>query len=63
MTKKSSKILATVIAIVVFLLLFVPIVGFASDAGRGPGFLGLVVTAALIGAISRIWKKDKTGEV
>lgn len=56
---KSSKIVATLIDFVVFLLIFVPIVGISSDAGmKTPGIFGLIAFAALFYALKAIWKKD-----
>lgn len=58
MEGKGSKILVTVIVVILFIVIFGAIVGTRGDAGQsGPGFLGLIVFAALIGAISAVWKK------
>jgi O-antigen ligase len=60
--KKTSKIIVTVVAIVVFIFLFAIIVGVRGDAGHStPGMLGLILFAALIGAIRAIWKKSDDG--
>ncbi|MBR3287258.1 MAG: hypothetical protein IKI72_05515 [Bacteroidales bacterium] len=57
--KKSSKVVVTIVAIVVFILLFSVIAGVSSDAGQStPGILGLILFAALFGAIRAIWKKS-----
>lgn len=55
---KTSKILVTVGAIVVFFLLFAVVMVGRDGAGQStPGFLGLILVAALIGALRAIWKK------
>lgn len=54
-----SKILVTIGVVVLFIIIFTPIAGAASDAGRTPGILGLIVFGALIGALRAIWKKPK----
>ena len=57
---KASKIIVTIVIIVVFIFLYAIIVGVRSEAGnRTPGILGLVVFAGMIGAIRAVWKKDK----
>lgn len=58
---KISKIIVTIIIVVVFLVLDVIIVGTRSDAGYStPGPFGLIIFWGLIGAIRAVWKKDKT---
>ena len=55
----SSKIVATIIAVVVFMVIFVPIVGFRTDAGmKTPGIFGLIAFFAFIYALKAIWKKE-----
>lgn len=57
--KKTSKIIVTVIAIVVFFFLFAVIVAVRGDAGHStPGILALIAFAGLIGALKSVWKKD-----
>ena len=57
---KASKIIVTIIVVVVFIVLDVIIVGTRSDAGYStPGPLGLIVFLGMIGAIRAIWKKEK----
>lgn len=59
MGKKSSKVLVTVIAIVIYLILGVVNSGLRSELGHStPGILGLILLIALIGALRAIWKKD-----
>lgn len=57
---KASKIIVTIVIIVVFIFLYAIIVGVRSEAGNStPGILGLVVFAGMIGAIRAVWMKDK----
>lgn len=59
---KMAKVLVTIVVVIVFLLLFGVLFGVRSDAGMAtPGIFGLVLLAALIGALRAIWKKDKSG--
>lgn len=52
---KASKIIVTIIIVVVFLVLDVIIVGTRSDAGYStPGPLGLIIFLGLIGAIRAV---------
>ena len=61
--KKGSKILVTVITVIVFFVLFGIIVAAREEAGYStPGPFGLILTAALIGALVAIWKKDKNND-
>lgn len=57
-----SKVLVTIGVVFLFIIIFGAIGGAASDAGRTPGILGLIVLAALIGALRAIWKKSKNEE-
>lgn len=60
---KLAKILVTIVALFVFFLLFAAIVGSRSDAGhQTPGFLGVILFAALIGGIRAIWKSGKDSD-
>jgi len=60
---KLAKILVTVVALFIFFLLFAAIVGSRSDAGhQTPGFLGVILFAALIGGIRAIWKSGKDSD-
>lgn len=57
---KVSKLIVTIVIIVIFVFLYAIIVGVRSEAGNStPGILGLVVFAGMIGAIRAVWKKDK----
>lgn len=56
--QKSTKVIVTIIAIVIWLFLSVINTGMRSDVGHStPGFLGLILLLALIGALRAIWKK------
>lgn len=58
--KNGSKIIITIVAIVLFMAVFGAIVGVRGDAGSStPGILGLVVGFGFIGAMRAVWKKDK----
>ncbi len=50
-----SKILVTTGVVFIFLFIFGALVG----GGGRPGILGLILFAALIGALKAIWKKPK----
>lgn len=55
-----SKIVVTIVVVLLFFLLFGAIVGMRGDAGHStPGIFGLIVFAGLIGALRAIWKKPK----
>ena len=57
---KLSKMLVTIGVFFVFIILFGAIVGSRSDSGQStPGIFGLIIFAALIGALRAIWKAPK----
>lgn len=57
---KLSKIIVTALVIIVYLIIFTAIIATRSSAGqKGPGILGLLLFAGVVGAIKAIWKKDK----
>ncbi|CCZ43771.1 unknown [Bacteroides sp. CAG:545] len=57
--KKTSKIIITIVAIVVFFFIFAVIVGVRGEAGHStPGMLGLIAFAGLIGGLKAVWKKS-----
>lgn len=56
---KLSKILVTAGVLLLFFVVFGAISAANSASGKTPGFLGLIVFAALIGAMKAIWKKPK----
>ena len=60
---KFAKLLVTIGVLFVFFMLFAVIVGARVDAGHStPGIFGLILFAAVIGAIRAIWKSDKKDE-
>lgn len=61
--EKSGKVVATVIAVLVFIVLFAIVCGVSGDAGRStPGFIGIVLTVAVVYAVRAIWKKDNNND-
>jgi hypothetical protein len=59
--EKSTKIILTVIIVVVFIILSAVVTGIRSDSGAAtPGIFGIILFAALIGGLRAVWKKDKT---
>lgn len=57
---KFAKILVTIGIVFIFFIFFSIIVGTAEASGqKTPGFLGLILFAAVIGAIRLVWKNDK----
>lgn len=55
-----TKILVTVGCVLIFIILFAGVVGTREAAGhKTPGIVGLVLFAALIGALRAIWKGGK----
>lgn len=54
---KFAKILVTIVVLFVFFMLFGAIVGARRDSGHStPGIIGLILFAAVIGAVRAIWK-------
>ena len=61
---KASKIIVTIVIVVVFIALFAVIVGVRGDAGYStPGPFALIIFFGMIGAIRAVWKKDKNENV
>lgn len=57
---KTAKIFVTIGIVFVFLLLFGILNAARTASGyKTPGFLGVILLAAVIGSIRAIWKKDK----
>ena len=57
--QKSTKVIVTIVAVVLFFILSAVVTGVRSDAGHStPGFLGIILAFALIGALRAIWKKN-----
>ena len=58
--KKSTKIILTIIIVIVFIILSAVVTGIRSDSGAAtPGIFGIILFAALIGGLRAVWKKDK----
>ena len=59
---KTAKIIVTIIVILAFFFLFalVNIVGKQVSGARTPGMLGVILFAAVFGAIKAIWKSEKS---
>lgn len=56
--KKSTKVIVTIGAIVLWFILSAINAGLRHDAGYAtPGYLGIILLLALIGALRAIWKK------
>ncbi len=61
--EKGTKIILTIIIIVVFIGLSAVVTGIRSDSGAAtPGIFGIILFAALIGGLRAVWKKDKNEE-
>lgn len=56
--QKLSKIIISIVAIAIFIIVFAIIVGVTSENGSTPGILGMAALAGLIAALRAIWKKD-----
>ena len=59
MMSKAAKVLVTIGAIFIYILIATPILGAINESGASSGLIGLILLAALIGAIRAIWKKPK----
>lgn len=56
---KLGKVIVTIVALVIFVVVFAAIVGVRSDNGSTtPGIFGLAAFAAVVAALRSIWKKD-----
>jgi Na+/melibiose symporter-like transporter len=56
---KSAKVLVTIGAIFLYIIIATPIMAAMKESGQSSGFIGLILLVALIGAIRAIWKKPK----
>lgn len=55
-----TRVIVTIIVIILFFVVFGAIVGVGESSGHStPGILGLIVFAAMIGALRAIWRKPK----
>ncbi len=62
--EKATKIIVTIVAIVIFIIVFALInVGRQSQGHHTPGILGLVAMCVLIAALRAVWKSDKKDDV
>ena len=60
---KSSKIVLTIVIVIVAFILFSVIVGVRTDSGhKTPGIFALILLAATYGSLRALWKKDKGGK-
>lgn len=60
---KLAKIIVTFVVLLVFFLLFGVVVGSQSTTGQHtPGFLGLILFAAVVFSIRAIWKSGKNND-
>ena len=60
---KLAKILVTIVVLMVFFLLFGTLVGSRSaDGHQTPGFIGLILFAAVVYAIRAIWKSGNSDD-
>lgn len=58
-----SKVIITVVAVLIFFFLFAAVVGVRSDADqKTPGIFGLILFGAFLGALRAIWKKSSKDE-
>jgi hypothetical protein len=53
---KSSKILATIGIVLIFMIFSAALQAGSGPGGRNPGFLGLILMFGLIAGIRAIWK-------
>lgn len=60
---KTVKILLTIGCIFLYILIATPIIASMKDSGQSTGFIGIILMAALIGAIRAIWKKPHSSEI
>jgi len=59
---KSAKILVTIGAIFLYILIATPILAAMKESGQSSGFIGIILMAALIGGLRAIWKNPKKDE-
>lgn len=58
--EKTTKVIVTILAVVVFCVLFSLLIFIREQAGAStPGILGMALLAALIAALRAVWKKPK----
>ena len=54
---KSAKVLVTIGAIFLYIIIATPILAAMKESGLSSGLVGLILLVALIGAIRAVWKK------
>lgn len=59
---KSVKILVTLGAIFLYIIISVPILAALKSSGGSISFVGLVLLAALIGGLRAIWRKPESSD-
>lgn len=59
---KVAKILVTIGAIFLYIIIALPITAAMKESGQSSGFIGLILLVALIGAIKAIWSKPKDNQ-
>lgn len=55
---KSAKVLVTIGAIFLYIIIVTPITAAMKESGQSSSFIGLILLVALIGAIRAIWKNN-----
>lgn len=56
---KMAKIIVTIGAIIIYIIVATVIVASIKESGGSSSFISLILLVALIGAIRAIWKKPK----
>lgn len=56
---KFAKVLVTIGAIFIYILIAVPITAGMKESGHSSGIVGLILLVALLGALKAIWSKPK----
>lgn len=59
---KTAKVLVTIGAIFLYIIIATPILAAMKESGQSSGFVGIILMVALIGALRAIWKKPKKEE-
>lgn len=59
---KSAKVLVTIGAIFLYIIIATPILAAMKESGKSSGFVGIILMVVLIGALRAIWKRPKRDE-
>ena len=59
---KFTKVLVTIGAIFLYIIIALPITAAMKESGQSSGFIGLILLVALIGALKAIWSKSKNNQ-